>query len=349
MMAEGYPLHFVSISGAPHERGVQYGQQAKEQVHHNVAIYREMFQHYLGLSWKEILPEAAKYISVLKRDDPDYLEEIQGIADGAGLRVEEVIALNVRTELRFGMASAGCTSVFVNAEATGGPTLIGQNWDWRVTVEQPPKPTVMMVTEAGMIAKTGFNSAGVALCNNFLGSDKDRRGLSAPFHVVLRRILDSATPGDAVASVIGGDRASSANYLIGSQSGDGVDLEAAPDFVDFFYPENGVLVHTNHFNTIRHPVCDTGRIIFPDSIIRYNRMRRLLSRENGRITIEDLQKALRDHVNHPNSICRHGNPRDPEAERFQSVFSLVMDLDSQTMWVAAGPPCQHEYQPISLT
>jgi isopenicillin-N N-acyltransferase like protein len=34
---------------------------------------------------------------------PDLLEEMQGVADGAGVNVASIIALNVRTEITFGL------------------------------------------------------------------------------------------------------------------------------------------------------------------------------------------------------------------------------------------------------
>lgn len=34
---------------------------------------------------------------------PDLLEEMQGVADGAGVNVASIIALNVRTEITYGL------------------------------------------------------------------------------------------------------------------------------------------------------------------------------------------------------------------------------------------------------
>ena len=63
---------------------------------------------------------------------------------------------------------------------------MAQNWDWMeeqspnlllLTIIQPDKPTIKMVTEAGIIGKIGLNSAGVGVCLNAIripGLDKNR-------------------------------------------------------------------------------------------------------------------------------------------------------------------------------
>jgi len=51
---------------------------------------------------------------------------MHGIADGAGVTYEEILALNVRTELMFGLFSDGCTSL---SWRTNGASLVAQNWD----------------------------------------------------------------------------------------------------------------------------------------------------------------------------------------------------------------------------
>lgn len=59
---------------------------------------------------------------------------MRGIADGAKLTIEDIIALNVRTEIAFGLFkdgkdADGCTSL-AYVPPSGGSTLLGQTWDW---------------------------------------------------------------------------------------------------------------------------------------------------------------------------------------------------------------------------
>jgi isopenicillin-N N-acyltransferase-like protein len=73
-------------------------------------------------------------------------------------------------------------------------------------------------------------------------------------------------------------------------------------------------------------------------------VRRLVEERWGELDIEAAQEILRDHGNKPDSICRHEDEvLDPEGKRLQSVFSMVMNLEEQTMLLTDGPPCTAAY------
>jgi isopenicillin-N N-acyltransferase-like protein len=79
---------------------------------------------------------------------------------------------------------------------------------------------------------------------------------------------------------------------------------------------------------------------------RYARMERLLheAAAAGPVTLEALRAFLRDHDEHPDSICRHASPALPEGERYQTVVSMIMDLHAGRVHAAAGAPCQSAYE-----
>lgn len=80
-------------------------------------------------------------------------------------------------------------------------------------------------------------------------------------------------------------------------------------------------------------------------------MERLLAQPRARgrkISLDDLKAILRDHEEHPDSICRHPNERFPPDERYATVFSVILDLHAQAMHFTSGPPCECEYQTIAL-
>ena len=104
-----------------------------------------------------------------------------------------------------------------------------------------------------------------------------------------------------------------------------------------------MLAHTNHFES-RLAVEDQGRKLLPDSILRYCRANKLLSRAGGEIDTGILQAILRDHVNHPSSICRHLDPRAHELELLQTNSSIIMDLNERVMLICKGQPCRGQYR-----
>jgi isopenicillin-N N-acyltransferase like protein len=360
IMAGTYP--HVRVSGGPRERGRQYGRAAADRVARSVEIYRRIFAHYADWTWSRVTAHAREYIVPIEAAHPRYLEEIRGIAEGAGLEADDVLALNVRTEVMFAavarLAARECTSFAALPGATAdGHPLIGQNWDWKprmtgtvviLEAEQDEGPSFVTVVEAGLLAKTGMNAAGIGLATNALVSDRDVGEPGIPYHVVLRAILDARNLPDVLDAVTRHRRSSAANYLVMSHEGMAVDIEAAPgdhSQVWLTWPKDDVLVHANHF------VCDTGlkdvmRWRSPDSPFRLERATRRLGADRGSIDAASLQALLRDHANHPAGVCTHPDPRLPELERDMSVASVIWDLEDRTLWLADGQPCEVEYRRI---
>ncbi len=61
-----------------------------------------------------------------------------------------------------------------------------------------------------------------------------------------------------------------------------------------------------------------------------------------RFEVSTLQSILRDHVNRPNSICRHSDQRSHELG-LQKNASIVMDLSDGAMLICKGQPCEGQY------
>lgn len=348
-------LHVVSKEEDAYERGHALGTQVKQLVKTNLEIYMKRFLHY-GLSRQTVFTTARKFKPIIEKHDQEMFQEIKGVADSTRLKLEEILALNVRYELIWG-SWAGCTTIAVQPEASkNGHILIGQNWDWIDSVrdschtwliKRSGRPDLLCFTEAGIVGpKIGINSAGLCVTVNGLVSAEDGIKKGVPFHLICRRILNSTSMNEALEFLGRIERAGSANYLIGHMEGEALDVEAGPNQLGYIYPTDGVLVHTNHFISLN--VKDVGKKRFPDSVIRYFRCQHLLKKSGPQLSPEDVQTILRDHFNYPNSICVHPDSKKPAEEREQSNASFVMDLTEQNMWIAKGPPCENEYEKLSL-
>lgn len=348
-------FRLIETSGEAFERGLQHGEQTTDLVRANLEGYWRLFKHDTGLDRPAVLGQARQYLRPIEAYAPHLLEEMRGIAEGAGVSLDEILVLNCRTEI-LSLAAVPqrdeCTALFVAPEATAdGHTLVAQNWDWAnvlrggkvlLRIEQPGSPTVLTLTEAGMVGKIGLNSAGVGVCTNFLRHDHRRAGV--PFHLILREALNASRLGLAVAAVYRGVRADSGNYLLAHADGEAINLEATPSDVGFLHPESGLLVHTNHFLTPRLQSGDKGIVASDHTLLRYGRAVRLLCAQAGQITVETLKSIFRDHFNHPKSICRHPDPSQSEIERSATLASMIVDLTAGEIYVAAGEPCEREYQ-----
>lgn len=362
----------VRVSGTAQQRGHQYGEQASERVHRSVSAYRDVFAQLAGWDWEKVRREAARFEEPIAAFGPGYLAEMRGIAAGAGLDYHDVLAINVRTEVMFAAkarqaataAGRGECSAFAVAPPPGhsGAVLVGQNWDWLphtadtvvvLEVLQDDAPDFVTVVEAGLLAKTGMNSSGLGLATNALVTADDLGEPGLPYHLLLRAIMDCETVSDAIAVLHAGFRSSSANYLLAHRDGVVVDVEGSPgDFsrLYFVYPgsEDGVLLHTNHFLAERFARKDVSVWAMPDSPVRLQRLRAGM-RAAADHSLATFQSLLCDHANYPSGVCCHPDPRMAPADRGMTAASVLMDLATQTMWLADGNPCAVPYRALDYS
>jgi len=364
----------VRVEGTSYQRGCQYGRQAAARVRLSVQAYQQTFAHFAGWDWPTVRREALRFEAPIGEFKPAYLDELRGIADGAGLDLADVLAINVRTEVMYSAKArqaprtrtqlpAECSAfAVVPGPGQKAPAIIGQNWDWLLhsaqtlivlEVRQDDGPDFVTVVEAGLLAKTGMNAAGLGLVTNALVTDADIGEPGLPYHVLLRAVLDCATVTDVLEVLQAGPRASSANYLVAHAGGAALDIEAAPgDFTRLYplFPENGVLLHTNHFLA---PVTGLARDNAPTDLALWAmpsstvRLQRLLAARTAR-TLDDFGVLLADHADYPHSICAHPDPAAHPCEQTATIASVLMDLTARHISLAAGNPCQTPYEQLDI-
>jgi isopenicillin-N N-acyltransferase-like protein len=354
----------IGVEGGPAERGRQYGEAARERVRRSVEAYGAVFEHYAGWDWERVRAAAAAYRAPIAAYEPRYAEEIDGVAAGAGVDPLDVLAINVRTEIMFAAtardltrAPAECTAfAAVPSRTADGALLVGQNWDWllhaadtTVVLEarQDDGPDFVTVVEAGLLAKTGLNSAGMAIATNALVSAADAGRPAVPYHVLLRALFDAETPADALSALGRQERSSSANYLLAHADGIALDVEAAPgDYSRLWlgYPEDGVILHTNHFCHPGFDGRDVGLVSMSDTPFRLMRARQLVAEHPAPLDRAFFEALLADHAAHPHGVCCHPDPRYDPLDTSATLASLIMEPATRRLWVAAGTPCAAPFE-----
>jgi isopenicillin-N N-acyltransferase-like protein len=356
-------LPLVRLEGAPYEQGVKHGEALRERIEQNLEIYFARFERELKLTRAETLARAERYAAALAQQSPAYHDGMRGIADGSGLPLPAIAALNVRYELFYDEFAEkplpdGCTAFALLPGATAdGHLLIGENWDWIAGVRgavvetaEPDGLRTLAFTEAGIFGgKIGLNSAGLGLCINGLTSqDDDWSRLRRPFHVRCYEILRRRRLDAAVRVVTGEPRSCSGNFLIAQAPDQAVNLETAPDAAGFLGCVGGCVVHANHFVDAPGIGVEERNVeTNPHSQRRHARLEQLLAAERP-VTLAQVEAALRDHQGHPYSICFHIDPAEPPEEYYESVTSVIMDLHALTLAVTDGPPCRAEYARYSI-
>ena len=370
-------LTVLDLDLDPRERGRVHGRSMRSEIHDNYTTYVERFEAG-GAKLPVVLEQSDAWAEFIARDNPEYAEEMAGVAAGANVSLTEIALLNARYELAYCVFGAeaqtlnsaatqeqeGCTAFGLMPDMTAsGHTIIGQNWDWlqkvrghvfimRVKRSSEPgtgKPDFVGFTEAGIVGcKMGVNAAGIGLCVNGLVTNRDGvNGFRKPFHVRCREILDAWTFDKALLPVVQTDRCCSTNFLIGHADGEIIDIEATPDYCSYIYPRDGVVTHANHLVRETRIASQFERIA-PHSLYRANRLERMLRQSGGDVGVETIHTLLSDHFSAPASICRHPDMTLPEPKRVISVAAAAIDLNARTLYVTDGPPCQSRFQSIPL-
>ncbi len=166
-------------------------------------------------------------------------------------------------------------------EATGDGQLIhAQNWDWKEECSETAAwccaslredgPDILTFTEAGMLARSGFNAAGISITGNNLESDRDYRQIGVPLPMIRRKALESPYSGVGAARRVrdaedGFEQYGRAAITRASPS----TSECAPDETFQLLPQNGLLVHSNHWLSLiaLSKLKDTGIAFSPCSAV----------------------------------------------------------------------------------
>ena len=361
-----FPL--IEAAGAPREMGRQYGRAAAERIHRSVAIYQRGFADR-GVDWPLARQIAEQFAPRIEKRYPRIAEEMQGIAEGAELEYSDIVAINSRTELLYGGFGTrpavpdadvdGCTvAVALPGTTADGHLLQAQNWDWRdecadssIVLKLVPDdgPRMLIFVEAGLMARVGFNDAGIAISGNFLECEQDGTRSGVPVPVVRREALTHRSLGHALNTVYTSERAFSINLLLSHRDGEAINLECTPEEIFWLLPEDDVLVHANHFVSpaARAKLHDHGLLTNADSLYRDLRVRRYLMRDHGRITVDTFKEALADRFGAPRAVCRAATV-GPGGKVSSTVASVIMDTTAQKMWIAPRPYGPHRYTEYSL-
>lgn len=338
----GYPAEYplYRARGTHRELGRQHGEQASAKIQ----AHLDIIMAGAKLSRESLNRRARKFEPMFARHCPHLLEEMRGLAEGAGITFEEALAVNIRGEIG-NVKDGGCTAYAVKQREM----LAGQNSD--MSPEIPPvayvlhlkpagKPEVLVWTFGGMIGYHGINSAGVGHFANALGGGPAAR-LAMP-HYPLKRMLLECTGKDQVLDLFRRvPVASNGNYVMCDAKGvfDVEATTAGPEVLDD--SGRGYIAHTNHFVCSRYAKRENFDKSWKDSFPRLDRINALLEARKGAVSVEDMKRALADHSGTPTSICRHDGDSC-------TVASLIAEMAHRRMHAAVGNPCRSRYAVYSM-
>src|SRR4051812_2182310 len=237
---DGYRV--LHLKGTPYEMGYQQGALLRDNIRENVRYLfdvkgKEMKVELAGVKLLDPKRVISGIVGQQKKYVPErFFDEMRGIADGAGLDMQDVIVANFIPELFH------CSGFALGGSATKDGTLyhgriLDYGCDWRLqehavlTVAEPEgKVPFVNVTYAGFIGSvTGMNARQVSV------GEMGGRGLGhwdgVPMALLVRMALEEATTLDeAVAVFRDHPRTCEYYYVIADgKTGRGVGLEASWD------------------------------------------------------------------------------------------------------------------------
>lgn len=321
-------IPFLRVSGMHREVGRQVG-----------VATADVARRSLALPFEPALVE--RYRAVTAQHLPWVLEELEGVAEGAGVDPFVLFASSiVELESRDASTPGRCTDIVVMPTVTAdGHLLVAHNNDYDAASErdfiaiewQVPGEPVCFTVGIGPWLAVGWNDAGLSVTVNELASADERIGI--PRVLQLRDVVTRRTLDDARNAVLRPARASSYNWVLAHRDGGAVNIEGSACRAEIIESERGVLAHTNHYT---HPALADleSSANVAGSVVRLQRARQLLGARQEPWTADAVGEVLSDHGNAPDSLCRHG-----DGDRARTVFWCIADVTVGSIVYGSGPPC----------
>jgi len=334
-------LH-IEISGAtPRELGRARGSALRGTLAAAYAKYAELFR-VLGVDEAAERAGADAVIEALAGWRPGLVEELEGVAEGAGLPVAQVVALNARTEIIAlgGKASSECSTLtsLVDGRRTGV-----QTWDWHIELDEfwhthdvsGPGLRYAGLTEQGILSKIGVNEAGLALHFNILGHREDGP-TGVPMHVLSSVVLSECRSVDEAIALIREAPVASSSAFTMLDASRSVSVEMSPAGVFVIEEVDGSVQRTNHFQHGTPLAEQKSEVYEPDSSARLELVRERL--EGGLpADAAAMVEVLVSGEGQPPLTC-HADMSKGYGERWATLATIVTEPEARTIRILDGMP-----------
>jgi len=364
-MGPSAAIRVLVLEGPPRERGRIHGETLRAEIRDMISAWKKDIHDDMGMDpdlfLQQFLAET-DFLPAIRRWTPDLLEEVEGIAEGAGVDFGTILARQLSDEepwfrlekkLPVLLARSEKCSALGTGLRDGHPPIVAQNMDTPayydgyqilVHVKDPASSLEAFVfTIAGKISLAGLNNRAIGICcNSLLQLNYAQDGLPEDF--IVRGVLARPTLDDALAFMRRVKHASGQNYILGGPERV-LDLECSANKISEFTPSPGAdrVYHTNH------PLVNDDQAIWqrrlelapPDVVqatlarsttqARFNTLEELLGDPAETLTVERIKAVLSSHEG-PVCVDRGGSRI--------TLGSLIMELSpSPALHLSPGPPC----------
>jgi isopenicillin-N N-acyltransferase-like protein len=327
------------ISGKPRERGRQYGQKFKDAI--RGFLDREIYQAFKKYTPEEALRYAGACGKKIRAYSSSLGEELEGMAEGSGLRAEEVILITLHEELYHkGVLPAvdHCTAFAAGPPDTqDGNTYVGQTWDWMTSVyglssmllwKRPEGPSLLAYAYPGLWVGAGLNSAGISLCwtsGGGMGIAGPRVGI--PAYVLIAQMLYQPTLKGAIEEARRAGHAGWFTFVLADGEGNLANVEGTPERL-VVESGRGAMARVGYGSREMTGTAEGQPVKFHPQA---QRMLDLLAGSRGKIDRAALQGFCGDHQS---TICKH----------FSTIDAMLFNNTKREAYVSRGPGCSGRWK-----
>lgn len=334
------PDHTLTVmAGKPRERGRQYGAKFKDAIHD--FLDTELYKPFAKDAGKrdELLRYAGRCLAEIKKYSPTLTDELEGIAEATGLRVEELVLSNLHEEVHYQLPLPveHCTAVAAGPPDTAdGNSYVGQTWDWMESVygkssvllwKRPEGASVLAYAYPGLGVGAGLNSAGVALCWTSAGPRGPGPAVGIPSYLLIAQMLYADSLKAAVDEARRARLAGWFTFVMADGKGNLANLEGSP---------KELIVETGRGRMSRvgygtRQMTDTPEGKPVKRHPQCQRMLDLLAGSAGKLDRGALQGFFGDHQS---TICKHNATLD----------AMLFNCTTKEAYVSRGPGCSGRWK-----
>jgi isopenicillin-N N-acyltransferase-like protein len=353
-------LRVLTLEGTPYEMGLAHGSALKKEIREIVGLWKKDLETAYGTdasSFIKALLARTNFRPSIDKWTPGLLDEVRGIADGAGLDFDTMYAYQLIDETWVAgpdLVTAKCTSIGAQKTADH-PAFVSQTLDipgfyhgYQTVLRIRERGTdldALVLTIPGVVAANGLNSRGVGVCVNAvtqLAYTTD--GLPVAF--IIRGILKKRSFGEASEFLRAIKPAAPQNYVLGGPDGM-ASFELAGNRIAPFVPFVGAALtyHTNHpmvnenFNPkfLELMKARGGSLErLKGSCPRFNFLRKMLGDNSAALGLEELKSLYRDRKSGVNN-----------AETYACTIMLLGD--DPELHIAPGRPDKEPFQVLAFS
>jgi isopenicillin-N N-acyltransferase-like protein len=284
------------------------------------------------------------------------VEEMDGMAEGSGLKLDELVLLTLHEEVaghKTGQLPpvTHCTALAAAPPDTNnGHTYVGQNWDWGDSTyglsslllwKRPEGPSVLAYSYPGLWVGAGLNSAGLALCwtwGNDMGIAGPRVGI--PSYVLIAQMLYQNTLAAALHEAERAHHAGWFAFVLGDANGNLATVEGTPEKLVIQRPRGHTARASYACREILGGASDQPLPLHPQC----QRMFDLLELGKGKLDPPRIKGFFADHES---TICKHPGFIQAGSPGF-TVDSMLFDCTKREAHLSRGPGCSGRWKTFTF-